>query len=992
MKIKHFFNCFFILLTLTGAAQSTFFRNYSVEDGLPFINVSTIFQDSKGNLWSGGYGGLSKFDGIAFTNFAPKDGLLNHFVTTICEDNQGNLWIGTISGINKYNQKTFVGYTTKNGLINNAVTSSLKDSKGNVWFGTEKGVSKLVDGTFINFSSKDGLVGDFVKCLFQDKEGKIWIGTTDGISVFDGKKFIPITMSNGLLSNSVTAITQDKENNFWIGTSNGICKISNNIFTSYTDEQGLVDNNVTSLICDFKNTIWIGTGKGLMKLKDGKFTKYSIKRDQNSNLVSYLYEDFEHNLWIGTYSGLFKYRGNPFITYGIHDGLNNNFIFGITRDSKDNLWVGSQGGGLFNYSKGEFFQYNKENGLNANAVNIIYEFKPGILWLGTDNGLTVYDGKNFSKQKDTSSVWSTPVNCIYKDSKNNIWLTGKEKAFKYDGEKFIYYPLKGLSEKCDAWTIIEDKKGSIWIGSYLGGLFKYDARLNDEVGQGTKFNECSESLGLKNDSYLTSLCDDEGNLYFGALDGLWMLNPSTDKAPVNFNEKDGMSSDLVYSLTFGTSQKEIWVGTNQGVNKLDIEAYKKNKEKNIIQFGKQEGFSGVECNSNGTFIDTDGSIWFGTVNGVIKYDPHEYIPNPFESRISITKYRLFYDDTLFTNNMHLNYDDNSITFNYSGICLTNPSKVKYSHILEGFDTKWSPASKDRFTTYSNLPPGTYTFKVISSNNEGVWNKIPAEFTFTIDRPFWKTWAFMVFTTTIFILALIFSIRFRIRRIKLREKRKTELNKKIANIESQALRAQMNPHFIFNTLSSIQHYISNNDTDAALKYLSKFAKLMRRIMDNSKQQMISVAEEINALELYLELETMRFDKKFIYSISVDKEIDQTYDRIPSMLIQPYVENAILHGLLPLEGNGRITITMEKQDDTILCTIEDNGIGREKSMEFKKNRVQQHKSMGMSITKERLNILNSSLNSNINAEIIDLFENGKASGTKIRLIIPLEANEN
>lgn len=984
MKVKQIFLYFFLFLTFNCEAQSTFFRNYSVEDGLPFINVSTIFQDSKGNLWSGGYGGLSKFDGISFTNFAPKDGLLNHFVTCVSEDNEGNLWIGTISGINKYDSKTFTGYTTKNGLINNAVTSSLKDSKGNIWFGTEKGISKLTEGTFINFSTKDGLVGNFIKCLFQDREGKIWIGTTDGISIFNGKTFTPVTTANGLLSNSITSITQDRENNFWIGTSNGICKInSDNIFTSYTDEQGLVDNNISSILCDYKNTIWIGTSKGLMKLKDEKFTKYSIKRDQNSNLVSYLFEDFEHNLWIGTYSGMFKYRGNPFASFGIHDGLTSNFIFGITRDSKGNLWVGSQGGGMYKYDNGEFLQYDKEVGLDANGVNMIYEYEPGILWLATDKGLTKYDGKTFSKEKDTSSVWSNVINCIYKDSKNNIWLCGKGRAYKYDGENFIYYPLNGLSEKCDAWTVVEDKKGTIWIGTYLGGLFRYEEK---------EFIECSKTIGLKNDSYLASLVDADGNLYFGTLDGLSMFNPyAEDKALVNFNEKDGMSSDLVYSLTFGISEKEIWVGTNQGINKLNIELYKKNKEKNIIQFGKQEGFSGVECNGNGTYIDKDGAIWFGTVYGVIKYDPNEYIPNPFESRISISKYRLFYKDTVFTNNTHLNYDDNSITFNYSGICLTNPAKVKYSHILEGFESNWSPPSKDRLTTYSNLPPGTYTFKVISSNNEGIWNKIPATFTFTIDRPFWKTWAFTIFTTSFFILALILSIRFRIRRIKNREKRKTELNKKIANIESQALRAQMNPHFIFNTLSSIQHYISNNDTDAALKYLSKFAKLMRKIMDNSKQQMISVAEELNALELYLELETMRFDKKFVYTITIDKEIDQTYDRIPSMLIQPYVENAIIHGLLPLEANGKISISMEKQNDTIMCIIEDNGIGREKSKEFKKNRVQQHKSMGMSITKERLDILNSSLNSNINAEIIDLFENGKASGTKVRLIIPLDATE-
>ncbi len=981
MKVKHLFICFFILLTLNGAAQSTFFRNYSVEDGLPFIDVTTIFQDSKGNLWSGGYGGLSKFDGISFANYSPKDGLLNHFVTSISEDNQGNLWIGTISGVNKFDQKTFTGYTTKNGLVNNAITSSLKDKGGNIWFGTENGVSKLVDGTFINFSTKDGLVGEFTTCLFQDNQGKIWIGTTKGISIFDGKIFTPITESNGLPSNSITSITQDNENNFWIGTNNGICKISNKIFTSYTTEQGLIENNVTSLICDYKNTLWIGTEKGLMKFKDGKFTKYSIKRDQNSNLVKCLFEDFEHNIWIGTYSGLFKYRGNPFISYGIHDGLNNNFIFGITRDSKDNLWAGSQGGGLYKFNDGEFSQFNNENGLDANGVNMIYEFRPGVLWLATDKGLTIYDGKTFTKQKDTSSVWTNLINTIYKDSKNNIWLASKGCAYKYNGEKFIFYPLNGLSDNCDAWSITEDRKGNIWIGTYLGGLFQLE---------GNKFVECSKKIGLKNDTYLTSLIDKDGNLYFGSLDGLWMMTPN--QSLINFNEKDGLSSDLVYSLTFGSTENDIWIGTNQGLNKLNIKEYKKTGKKNIIQFGKQEGFSGVECNSNGAFLDKDGSIWFGTVYGIIKYDPNEYISNPFESKISITKYRLFYKDTMFTNNTHLHYDDNSITFNFSGICLTNPAKVQYSHILDGFENNWSPASKDRFTNYSNLPPGTYTFKVISSNNEGVWNKTPATFTFTIDRPFWKTWIFIISTTSFFIIALILSIRFRIKRIKHREKRKTELNKKIANIESQALRAQMNPHFIFNTLSSIQHYISNNDTDDALKYLSKFAKLMRKIMDNSKQQMISVAEEINALELYLELETMRFDKKFIHTITVDKEIDQTYDRIPSMLIQPYVENAIIHGLLPMQGNGKILVSLEKQNDTILCTIEDNGIGREKSKEFKKNRVQQHKSMGMSITQERLDILNSSLNSNINAEIVDLFENGKASGTRVRLIIPLETNEN
>ena len=353
---------------------------------------------------------------------------------------------------------------------------------------------------------------------------------------------------------------------------------------------------------------------------------------------------------------------------------------------------------------------------------------------------------------------------------------------------------------------------------------------------------------------------------------------------------------------------------------------------------------------------------------------------------------MFYKDTVFSQGTKLDYDMNNLSFNYSGICLTNPQRVKYSHILEGFDKKWSPVGYERIATYSNLPPGNYTFKVKCTNNEGLWTGVPAQFLFTVKTPFWKTIWFYVSLSLIFITGLIISIRMRIKNIEIKERQKTELNKKIANIELQALRAQMNPHFIFNTMSSIQHYIANNETDAALKYLAKFAKLMRSIIGNSKQQMIAISEELNAIQLYLELEVMRFTDKFEYKIIVDEEIDQNYDRIPSMLIQPYVENAIAHGLLPKEGQGKILIHLQKQMDSILCTIQDNGIGRERSKEFKKNRVQQHKSMGMSITQERLDILNSSLNRNLNAQIEDLYDNGIPAGTKVQIIIPLETNLN
>lgn len=982
---KTIFNCllsflFPLLFSIQSNAQSYFFRNYSVEDGLPFINVSSIFQDSKGNLWSGGYGGLSKFDGNSFTNYTPKEGLLNHFVTCVTEDNQNNLWIGTINGVNKFDGKKFSSYTTSHGLIDNAITATIKDRSGNIWFGTAKGLSKLTDGTFINFSTKNGLVNNSVKCLFLDKQGNVWIGTDGGLSVFDGKKFKNYTITEGLYASTVNGVTQDSKGSMWIGSSDGMYELKDDKLRAYGKENGLNESNIKAILSDYKNTIWLGTDKGIIKFENDTFTGYSIRRDQNSNLVSCFFQDYENNLWIGTYAGLFKYRGNPFVSYGIHDGLTSNFIFGILRDSKGSLWVGSQGGGLYRFDEDGFSQYSRERGLDAPTVNSIIEYTPGTLWLATNAGLSFFDGKTFSKGKDPSGVFESSLNYFYRDSKNQLWIGGKNKIYKYDGKTFTTYSPKWRNENSEIWTFVEDKQGNLWIGAYLGGLIKYD---------GKTFVECSQQIGNGNDSHIASLIDKEGNIYFGTLDGVWMYNPK-DSTQINFNKTDGMSSDLVYSMIFGSSEDEMWVGTNQGLNRVDLAEFKKTGKKNIVPFGKQEGFSGVENNTGG-FQEKDGSIWFGTVNGLIKYDPNEYIANISESKISITGFRLFYTDTVLYNNVHLDYNSNNITFNYSGICLTNPSKVSYSHILEGFEKEWSPANKARFATYSNLPPGYYTFKVISSNNEGIWNELPASFSFTIERPFWKTWWFILSSTSLILISLILSIRFRIRQIKNREKQKTEMNKKIANIESQALRAQMNPHFIFNTMTSIQHYISNNDTDAALKYLSKFAKLMRKIMDNSKQPLISVSEEINALELYLELEIMRFDKKFEYTINVDPSIDQNYDRIPSMLIQPYVENAIIHGLLPKQGSGKIHINMERYDNTILCVIEDNGIGRERSKEFKKNRVQQHKSMGMSITAERLDILNSSLNSKLNAEIVDLYDKGQPAGTRVRLIIPLETNE-
>jgi ligand-binding sensor domain-containing protein len=975
------FILFLCALFKQGDAQSYFFRNYSVDDGLPFVQVSAIYQDSKGNLWTGGYGGLSKFDGYTFKNFTPHDGLLNYSVTSITEDNEGNIWIGTINGINKFDGKKFSSYDTKLGLISNNITCILKDHKGNLWFGTSEGLSRLEDNTFINYTIQKGLAGNNIRCLYEDRKKNIWIGTNNGMSMFDGKNFNNYSIMDGLAGNTVNGIAQDSAGGVWIATSEGLSKLKNNTFINHTTEEGLSDNDIKTVICDKRNNIWIGTPKGIAKVKRFEFKNYTLSTEVNSNIVNCIYQDYEQNIWIGTFNGLYKYRSDLFEVYSQREGLSNNFIYSIIRDKQDKLVVGTNGGGIYIEGEDGFLNYSIKEGLPDRKVNAAFKDDNGDLLLGTDNGISVYNGNKLSLSKKYDSLTGEAVNIFFKDSKGNLWIGSNGAVFKYNGDSLKKYVPSSFSQHPSVWSIHEDKQGNLWFATYLGGLFLFD---------GTGFIEQSRRLGFKSDSYFTILEDKDGILYFSSFNGVYAYDPKTKKS-TNFGLNDGMSSELVYSMAFNNEKTEVWAGTNQGLSKIDIEAFKKTGEKIINTYGKDEGFSGVECNTNGIYNDTDGAIWFGTVNGLIKYIPGEYIENKTLAKININTIRLFYQDTTLPQKSVLPYDINNISFNYSGICLTNPRKVRYSHILEGFDKKWSPVGFERTVTYSNLPPGKYTFKVKCTNNEGVWTETPAEFSFTIKAPFWKTMWFYITLFLLTVSAVIISTRLRIRNIRKKEKRKTELNKKIANIELQALRAQMNPHFIFNTMASIQHYISNNDTDAALKYLSKFAKLMRSIIGNSKQQMIPIAEELHALNLYLELEIMRFTDKFEYSIIVDENIDANYDRIPSMLIQPYVENAIIHGLLPKEGHGKISIHLQKQTDSILCTIEDNGIGRERSNEFKKNRVQQHKSMGMSITQERLDILNSSLNQNLNAQIIDLFENGKPAGTRVQIMIPLETTE-
>ncbi|HEU4718420.1 MAG TPA: two-component regulator propeller domain-containing protein [Bacteroidia bacterium] len=969
---------FFALLFFSESFSQTLnFRQYSVDDGLPFVQVFTIYQDSKGNLWSGGYGGLSSFDGVNFTNYAPRNGPPNHWVTSIAEDQRGQLWIGTIEGASIFSNGTFQNFTVKDGLPDNYVNCLYRDDRNVFWIGTAKGICRY-DGEKFIYDPSEGPGKSSVLCIYgEPNTSRVWMGTSDGVYMYDNGKYTHYPMQT-FSDDNVTAITRSADGKILAGTSDGVYRLEGDHFSILITQAGLEMPEVNALITDRSGITWIGADNGLFSYDGKKFARYDISPDLNSEKVISLFIDYENSLWLGTHAGLFRYRGAGFVSFGPRDGLIGSFTYGITQDGEGNIWVCSESKGVYKYDGKTFTLFGKHNGLSSEKANdCMYDSTLGIL-VGTNRGLDVISGSQVKVFRRSDGLNCDTVNCIRRDRHGRIWLGGGKGITLFDNGKFTAYTIPSSPENSfDVWSIFEDRTGRIWVGTYVGGLYIFD---------GKNFSDGKKLLGVKTDSYF-DICEDKtGKLYFATLDGIYIYNGKTTE---RISEQNGMSSELAYGMILDNESKYLWIGTNQGINRLDVAAYDKDGSIVLTTFGKEEGFSGVESNTNGFYIDRDGKIWFGTVNGLICYSPKDFRTNIAPAKTSITGFRLFYQDTIIPQGAELEWDENNIAFEYAGICLTNPAKVRYRFMLAGFDQDWSPPTADRSAKYSNLPPGQYTFKVISCNNEGMWNEDPATYTFTILTPFWKKTWFWFLLTLAAMGVLGSAILFRIRQIKYRERLESETKISLARNELKALRAQMNPHFVFNSLNSIQHFILTNKSADAGKYLNKFARLMRVILNNSEKSLITVKEEIEYLTLYLGLEEMRFEGKFSWSIDVPDDIDTDFIEIPAMLLQPYVENAILHGLTPKKEKGHLLIELRLKGNQLVCSIIDDGIGRERAREMRRlSQQKDHKSLGMKITHDRLELINRLHGSHLSLTIIDLYHpGGSAAGTRVDIFIPV-----
>jgi len=436
----------------------------------------------------------------------------------------------------------------------------------------------------------------------------------------------------------------------------------------------------------------------------------------------------------------------------------------------------------------------------------------------------------------------------------------------------------------------------------------------------------------------------------------------------HFTTQNGLSGDNCTQII--TDNQTVWVSTNNGISKINL-------KDNSIKILRKD--SGLPSNDIRALHLNGNNIYVGTNDGVAvinkDFNISQKAPNLYFSKIQIEN-----KDTSLLSNYELPHNKNDIRIKFSGVTFKNANEVIYQYKMSGVNKDWIE-TKVGEVSFPSLNHGYYEFEVKAKSINSDWTSTQ-KINFTIEKAWWQTYwfYFLITALALFILVKLFQ------RILRGIKRRNEIKQSLTESQLTALRAQMDPHFLFNALNSIQDFIIQDDKRTANHYLAQFSKLMRNILNASDKNKISLQKEIDYLKLYLSLEALRFEDSFTYEFEVDENLDSQNISIPSMLIQPFVENAIKHGLMHKQGKKELWVRFFKKENYLLCEIEDNGIGREKSKSINQQNQRIYKSKGISLTKERIDLFNAADSNKLGLEIEDLKNtDGSSKGTKVRIRI-------
>ncbi|MFD2567821.1 ligand-binding sensor domain-containing protein [Pseudotenacibaculum haliotis] len=967
------FILFSLFLSSYSFSQNSQIQNFNTKEGLPQSQVYDIVQDSIGYLWLATQGGgLARFDGDKFTVFNEKTGLKSNFVNSLLVKDD-SLFIGTFSGLSIYAKGRFKNFETPK--VNRVI--SLDQS---TYLATDKGIFLFQKDSLQPLSSvlrvDQNIVTDLIKdgknYLIATKKG-LWRfdqlnkpKKTDKLDSSDYTSFLKVNnlifastfdngikvLQNGKIVKEIKEIDRVNkvhwiDGQYWIATdSDGIIILDTQFKVQQRINQsnGLAINQIRSILKDTQDNIWIATsGGGLYKLTQNNFQHF----DRNSGLKGnriYAVHRKDKEIWISnSEKGIIKID-----SLGIEPILNDNGYLNnvkvktIASDRKDNIWVGTDGKGILLFKRKyiELDSLQKESKFDVIDKKLFPEYTLVTDTISMEDGLT----SNWIKKIQTQfyTTWIATYS-------SGIVQMQYDKNGDSPSISNIYGTKKGIKDLLINDMII-GPQGKVWYATNSGNL-GYIQR-----GQVRDFYRI-----LEKEIAITSLLIKDENIYLGTLgDGIWIANTQNPREIKQLKGVKNLNSNNIYQLIFD-NENNLWAGTEKGVNKIVLDA--NNSISDVFYFDRSDGFLGIETCRNAVDKDVNGNIWFGTMNGLTKYVPtnnqlKKPKPNIYFDNIEVAYQPV---DSLninaYSEVLQLKTDENHLSFHYKSIDINHPQGIEYRWKLnrDGIDGEYGPWSSKESIDFANLKDGTYEFTVQARNIDWVQSS-PISFQFLIQKPWYEesTFLWSVYSGLSFIALLI--ILLIVRRVKLKNRRKFEqlqLENHLLSLEQKALQLQMNPHFIFNVLNGIKSMGSEGETEQMNSTINTFATLLRNILNSSRQEEISLKDEIKTLDNYLTLEQQMASKQFDYEIHTQTQgIDVEEILIPPMLIQPFVENSVKHGFKHINRKGKIDIEFIVKGDYLECKIKDNGIGIEQSKQMKKSH---HPSTALKVTQERIQSL-------------------------------------
>lgn len=969
---------FLLFCQLQTFGQDYAVRHFSVADGMPSGTVINLYQDSRGFLWLSTLAGLSRFDGKHFVNYSLEEGLPYSFADDICEDPNGDLFVSHNIGLSRFNGTSFTDLKLNKAVNKYTIRDLICEEDGSVLAVEREQLISIVGDSLIHHPNPEKRQ---FYCATKRADGSILIGGSGGIYIWKNKCLSLLIEEKG---ERVQSMEIGPDSCLWYGLlHNKLKRFPLNVKGAKAVSVNIPELGsgfIAAFLASDSNYVYVGTQHGFLVFDDGRFVKH-VKGFMKvpSDMVNGLKTDNEGNIWVASLFGLWRFSHAFAYVYPADSILAKN-IYSIRVSGSDSVVFTD---GFYNYTAGNggIKEIFRDKPTQGSEVHDILHTPEGYTYFASNlSGITIRDPKG--KYENLTLGPGPFYRCT---------VLAYHRGSVYMGSHQGYYILNGKEYKgVFPETFVGHNVLSIWVDDEHI-LLGTNSSLYQQKKDGSMVNYTSffdsmpiviEDIYRDKDRFLVST-KGKGLYILKIKDGL------LEKDTV-LTRKNGLPSNYLTSAITDNSG-QIWISTLQGLSKVRLE----DNALYVRNYSRNQGIPDAfweHCRFRKDPLT--GTLWIGNSEGLLRIHPEVESQHVRPPLIHLESVHLHQEKTsLHSAIIHPTQDSlyevpfgqNNLQFHLAAVLLSGAEDIEYWYKIQGGKDEWILAPANGVIDLNNLSPGTYRLLFTAFDRANKAYSEEKAFNVRIARPFWMSGWFYFLMLLMFIGLIYAYFKYRVSRALKKQNAAINLTRQISESKYLAFQARMNPHFIFNSLNAIQYFITQNDKKSSLTYLSKFARLLRQVLDLTKAIKVPLQEEVEMLKSYLEMESMRFDGHFNYEITLEDPLAASTIEIPGMLLQPFVENAIVHGLLHLQsGEGMLRIHMKKEDDFIICTVSDNGVGRKKSAAINAQRKPNHKSHGMEIASNRLQLLVE--NSRIE-DLIQMSDPSEGTGTIVNIKLPI-----